>query len=96
MDLSDTFANLLMIAKFSDSNQKLWSIAKKVKLQESLFPSKAGDPWLGISSASDAFETKTDEGLNSKAAAKGVAVDNANVWDEEENGEENATLSNDQ
>ena len=100
VDLSDTFANLLTIAKFSYSDQKLWSIAKKVKLQESLFPGKSGDPRLGISSVSDALkkfdETKTDEGLNTKAAAKGAAVDNANVWDEEEDGEEKATLSKDQ
>ena len=46
--------------------------------------------------AFEKFEKKNEEGLGSRPAGKNAAVDNANVWDEEENGEENAPLSRDQ
>ena len=53
VDLYDIFANLLTVARFSDSDQKLWTIAKQVKLQESLFPSKVDDPELGMEASNE-------------------------------------------
>ena len=55
VDLSDFLANLLTVARFNDSDQKLWTIAKQVKLQESLFLSKAEDPELGMESSNEVF-----------------------------------------
>ena len=77
VDLSDFLANLLTVARFNDSDQKLWTIVKQVKLQEYLFPSKAEDPELGIESSNKAFrlfdEKKVAEGVGPKAVGKAAA-----------------------
>ena len=97
VDLSDVFTNLVMVARFSDSDQKLWTIAKQVKLWESLFPSKVEDLELGMEASNEAFklfdEKKIKEGLGPKAADKSAAVNKDDIGDEEEDDEENVACT---
>ena len=49
-------ASFLTLAQIGDNNKRLWSLIKKKKLKETLFPSLPSHPELGMKSAMEALK----------------------------------------
>ena len=49
-------ASFLTLAQFGDNNKRLWSLIKKKKLKDTLFPSTHSHPTLGMKSAMEALK----------------------------------------
>ena len=64
--MTNFIANMVTVARFNESEEKLWSLAKQMGMRKSLFPRDAGDPELNPTSSFEAF-TKEDGNLRKGA-----------------------------
>ena len=51
VNVSYLLASFLTIARFDDSNRKLWAVLERLKVINTLFPTAATDPELGMTAA---------------------------------------------